>query len=284
MKSFTPVVLLGLACALGLPLGAQPDRVNGRAFATRSEIIAQHGMAATSHPLATQVALDILKAGGSAVDAAIAANAALGLMEPTGNGIGGDLFAIVWSAADKKLTGLNASGRSPLGLSREQLMADLKKLGRETIPMRGLLPISVPGAVDGWFALHGRFGKLPMADLLQPTIDYARNGNALPRPAMYQAYHQIVPLQPRDEEPEVWEVVGPICESGDWLGHDRNLAPRQGDLLAVLSAGAYCMSMASNYNSRGRAPEVLVDGGQTHLIRRRETIGEQMQQEQLVGG
>jgi diaminopimelate decarboxylase len=93
-----------------------------------------------------------------------------------------------------------------------------------------------------------------------------------------------VPLQPRDEEPEVWEVVGPICESGDWLGHDRNLAPRQGDLLAVLSAGAYCMSMASNYNSRGRAPEVLVDGGQTHLIRRRETIDEQMQQEQLVGG
>ena len=108
--------------------------------------------------------------------------------------------------------------------------------------------------------------------------------NDLPRPAMYQAYHQIVPVQPRDEAPEVWEVVGPICESGDWLGHDRTLAPRQGDLLAVLSAGAYCMSMASNYNSRGRAPEVLVDGDQTHLIRRRETIAEQMQQEQLVGG
>ena len=108
--------------------------------------------------------------------------------------------------------------------------------------------------------------------------------NDLPRPAMYQAYHQIVPLQPRDEAPEVWEVVGPICESGDWLGHDRTLAPRQGDLLAVLSAGAYCMSMASNYNSRSRAPEVLVDGDQTHLIRRRETIAEQMQQEQLVGG
>ncbi len=108
--------------------------------------------------------------------------------------------------------------------------------------------------------------------------------NDLPRPAMYQAYHQIVPLQPRSEATEVWEVVGPICESGDWLGHDRTLAPRQGDLLAVLSAGAYCMSMASNYNSRGRAPEVLVDGDQTHLIRRRETIAEQMQQEQLVGG
>jgi diaminopimelate decarboxylase len=107
--------------------------------------------------------------------------------------------------------------------------------------------------------------------------------NDLPRPAMYQAYHQIVPLQPRAEAPGVWEVVGPICESGDWLGHDRSLAPRAGDLLAVLSAGAYCMSMASNYNSRGRAPEVLVDGDHTHLIRRRETIAEQMQQEQLVG-
>ena len=176
MKSFAPVVLLGLACALGLPLGAQPDRVNGRVFATRSEIIAQHGMAATSHPLATQVALDILKAGGSAVDAAIAANAALGLMEPTGNGIGGDLFAIVWSTADKKLTGLNASGRSPLGLSREQLMADLKKLGRETIPMRGLLPISVPGAVDGWFELHAKYGRLPMQTVLAPAIRYAREG------------------------------------------------------------------------------------------------------------
>ncbi len=107
--------------------------------------------------------------------------------------------------------------------------------------------------------------------------------NDLPRPAMYQAYHQIVPLQPRAEATGVWEVVGPICESGDWLGHERALAPHPGDLLAVLSAGAYCMSMASNYNSRGRAPEVLVDGDQTHLIRRRETIAEQMQQEQLVG-
>src|SRR5687768_6646140 len=110
-------LLLSVLCPLA---HAQPDRINGRAFATRSPVIATHGMAATSHPLATQVALDILQAGGSAADAAIAANAALGLMEPTGNGIGGDLFAIVWSAADKKLHGLNASGRSPLGLSREQ--------------------------------------------------------------------------------------------------------------------------------------------------------------------
>jgi gamma-glutamyltranspeptidase/glutathione hydrolase len=174
-RRLIPVLCL-LSSVLCLPLPAQPDRVNGRAFAIRSQVIAQHGMAATSHPLATQVALDVLKAGGSAVDAAIAANATLGLMEPTGNGIGGDLFAIVWSATDKKLYGLNASGRSPLGLSREQLMADLGKLGRTTIPPRGLLPISVPGAVDGWFELHGKFGKLPMRDVLAPAIRYAKEG------------------------------------------------------------------------------------------------------------
>ena len=164
------------ACLAATALHAQPDRINGRAFATRSEVIATHGMAATSHPLATQIALDILKAGGSAVDAAIAANAALGLMEPTGNGIGGDLFAIVWDASTKQLYGLNASGRSPLGLSREQLDAELKKLGRTTIPPRGFLPISVPGTVDGWFELHGKFGRLPMAQLLAPAVRYAREG------------------------------------------------------------------------------------------------------------
>jgi len=174
-RRLVPVFCL-LLSGLSLPLPAQPDRVNGRAFATRSQVIAQHGMAATSHPLATQVALDVLKAGGSAVDAAIAANATLGLMEPTGNGIGGDLFAIVWDATDKKLYGLNASGRSPLGLSREQLMADLGKLGRTTIPPRGFLPISVPGAVDGWFELHGKFGRLPMKDVLAPAIRYAQEG------------------------------------------------------------------------------------------------------------
>jgi diaminopimelate decarboxylase len=106
--------------------------------------------------------------------------------------------------------------------------------------------------------------------------------NDLPRPAMYQAYHQIVAVNPRTDETDLWEVVGPICESGDWIGHDRALAVRQGDLLAVLSAGAYCMSMASNYNTRNRAAEVLVDGLQAHLIRRRETSADQMQHEMLV--
>ncbi|HRI83790.1 MAG TPA: gamma-glutamyltransferase, partial [Opitutaceae bacterium] len=130
MNPIRSLTLSVLAIALAAPIVGQVDRVTGRTFATRSEVIARHGMAATSHPLATQIALDVLKAGGSATDAAIAANAALGLMEPTGNGIGGDLFAIVWDAETKKLHGLNASGRSPLGLDRPTLMAELKKLNR----------------------------------------------------------------------------------------------------------------------------------------------------------
>ena len=155
---------------------AAPDRVTGKNFATRSEVIAQNGMVATSQPLATQIGLDILKQGGSAVDAAIAANAALGLMEPTGNGIGGDLYAIVWDNESKKLYGLNASGRSPKALSLSKLKQTLKKLGRDSIPPYGMLPISVPGTVDGWFELHRKFGKLSMQKNLQPAINYANNG------------------------------------------------------------------------------------------------------------
>jgi diaminopimelate decarboxylase len=105
--------------------------------------------------------------------------------------------------------------------------------------------------------------------------------NDLPRPAMYQAFHQIVPVKPRSSELQTWDVVGPICESGDWIGHDRQLNAQPGDLLGVLSAGAYCMSMSSNYNTRNRAAEVLVDGAKTHLIRDRETYADQMRQEHL---
>ena len=148
------------------------DRQSDDPFASRSEVIAPHGMAATSQPLATQIALDILKAGGSAVDAAIAANAALGLMEPTGCGIGGDLFSIVWDGTAKRLHGLNASGRSPRALSLKYF----REQGLERIPERGPLPVSVPGAVDGWFELHARFGRLPMEELLAPAIAYARHG------------------------------------------------------------------------------------------------------------
>src|SRR2546423_2325013 len=163
MKNRFAVVTL-LVCFATSSLFAQIDRITGRQFATRSEMLARHGMVCTSVPLATQVGLDILKHGGSAVDAAIAANATLGLMEPVSNGVGGDLFAIVYSAKENKLYGLNGSGRSPLGLSNEHMKAELTKLKRATIPPRGMLPISVPGTVDAWSELHKKFGKLKLSD------------------------------------------------------------------------------------------------------------------------
>jgi gamma-glutamyltranspeptidase/glutathione hydrolase len=148
------------------------DRITGEPFASRSEVIGTNGMVATSHPLATQIGLDVLKSGGNAVDAAIAANAALGLMEPTGNGIGGDLFAIVWDAKTKKLYGLNASGPAPKSLSIEYF----KENNLEKIPAYGPLPVSVPGAVDGWVKLHERFGNKKFSTLFEPTIAYAIDG------------------------------------------------------------------------------------------------------------
>ena len=148
------------------------DRITRKNFATRSEVLGQNGMVATSHPLATQIGIDILKSGGNAIDAAIAANAALGLMEPTSNGIGGDLFAIVWYEKEKKLYGLNASGRSPKNLKIEYF----KSKNLKSIPPYGPLPVSVPGCVDGWFSLNKRFGKKQMKELLTPTIEYAENG------------------------------------------------------------------------------------------------------------
>ncbi|MBK7685634.1 MAG: gamma-glutamyltransferase [Rhodocyclaceae bacterium] len=166
-----------LACIALIPaLTHAADRITDAAFATRSEVFAPHVMAATSQPLVTQIALDTMKRGGNAIDAAIAANAALGLMEPVGSGMGGDLFAIVWDAKTQKLYGLNGSGRSPRSLSLAQLRADLAKRGETEIPPFGPLPVSVPGALDGWFSLRARFGKLPMKDILAPTIRYAREG------------------------------------------------------------------------------------------------------------
>ena len=165
------LIVLGIFMTTVYESGAA-DRPTGHRFATRSEVIARNGMAATSQPLATQIAIDILKKGGSAVDAAIAANAAQGLMEPTGNGIGGDLFAIVWDNKTKKLYGLNASGRSPATLTLEEF----RKRNLEYIPPFGPLPVTVPGCVDGWFELHQRFGRLPMQEILAPAIEYCHDG------------------------------------------------------------------------------------------------------------
>jgi gamma-glutamyltranspeptidase/glutathione hydrolase len=171
-------IVFSISALLLVDLGAdaQIDRITGKHFATRSEVVARHGMVCTSVPLATEVGVDILKRGGSAVDAAIAANATLGLMEPVSNGIGGDLFAIIYSAKENKLYGINGSGRAPLGFSYEQMKAELDKLNRKTIPPLGMLPISVPGCVDAWSELHKKFGKLKLADDLAPAIRYAQEG------------------------------------------------------------------------------------------------------------
>lgn len=172
-----------LANDINTDLVGRGNRYSGEDWATRSPVIARNGMAATAHPLASQVAIDILKKGGSAVDAAIAANAVLGLMEPISCGIGGDLFAIVWDPKSKKLHGYNASGTAPAGRDLEQLIAKskavYKRLGQPyvpKVPRYGSLSITVPGTVDGWFALHDRFGKLKMMEVVSPAVQYARDG------------------------------------------------------------------------------------------------------------
>ena len=206
------VALLTLPCAAA-------DRVTGAAFATRSEVIAPHGMVASSQPLATQIGVDILKAGGSAVDAAIAVNAALGLMEPTGNGMGGDLFAIVWDAKTKKLHGYNGSGRSPKSLSLQWF----KDNGHSSIPSWGPLPVTVPGAVDGWFALHERFGKLPMKTVLAPAIGYAREGFPLTEVIAYYWDRSVARLSQYPGFSEQFTINGKAPAKGE-MWRSPNLA------------------------------------------------------------
>jgi gamma-glutamyltranspeptidase/glutathione hydrolase len=170
-------LLIVIAIVIGMvfafkPLPAGPRHAREPYRVGRSVVVAPHGMVATSHPLAAQAGLDILKKGGNAVDAAIAVNAALGLMEPMSCGVGGDLYAIVWDAKTRKLHGLNASGRSPYKASR-RLFA---KKGLAEIPVTGPLSWSVPGCVDGWDTLRKRFGSMKLAEILKPAIDYAENG------------------------------------------------------------------------------------------------------------
>lgn len=152
--------------------GGEYDRPAKNRHQSRSVVIAKNGMVATSQPLAAQVGLAILQAGGNAADAAIATNAMLGLVEPMSCGIGGDLFVIYWDAKTEKLYGLNASGRSPYALNRDLFrQQELKQ-----IPIDGPLPWSVPGCVDGWATLHQRFGRLPLSEILKPAIHYADDG------------------------------------------------------------------------------------------------------------
>ena len=148
------------------------DRPYGNARQSRSVVMARHGIVATSHPLAAQAGLDVLKAGGNAADAAIAANAMLGVVEPMSCGIGGDLFAIYWDAKTNKLYGLNASGRSGHRATREEFA----RRGLKQIPIHGPLSWSVPGCVSGWRELNTRFGSRQLRQLLAPAIKTAEDG------------------------------------------------------------------------------------------------------------
>ena len=187
------------------------DRLTGKDFATRSEVIATNGMAATSHPLATQTALDVLNDGGNAIDAAIAANAVLGLVEPTGCGIGGDLFAIVWIEEDKKLYGLNSSGPAPQDMTIEKL----KAMGVDKIPPFGPLPVTVPGVVAGWTALHKRFGNKSFEELFNNAIYYADNGFPITEVVGY--YLQLSSERYKDYPnfKDVWMPNGEALKKGD---------------------------------------------------------------------
>jgi gamma-glutamyltranspeptidase/glutathione hydrolase len=165
-------VAAGLLLVSGASWADRDAPALGRGQATRSVVWAQHGMVAAAQPLAVQAGIEILKEGGSAVDAAIATNACLGLMEPTANGLGGDLFAILWDPKTGKVVGLNASGRAPLALN----IASVKPDSDATIPLFSPFSWTVPGCCDGWFELHQKYGKLPMSRVLAPAIKYAEEG------------------------------------------------------------------------------------------------------------
>ncbi|MCX6582577.1 MAG: gamma-glutamyltransferase [Candidatus Aminicenantes bacterium] len=208
MDKFWISILLLLGFAFSM---FAADRVTGKMFATRSEVIGTHGMVAASQPLATQVGVDILKKGGSAVDAAIAVNAALGLMEPTSCGIGGDLFAIVWDNKNQKLYGLNASGPAPLALNLEYF----KKQGLKRIPYHGPLPWTVPGCVDGWFELHKKFGKLDMKTILQPAADYAENGFPLSELISHYWQRSVMLFKDYENFQKLYAPGGKLLQKGD---------------------------------------------------------------------
>ncbi|MDT0621541.1 gamma-glutamyltransferase [Croceitalea vernalis] len=187
------------------------DRLTGETFTTRSEVLAQNGMAATSQPLATQAALAILKEGGSAMDAAIAANAVLGLVEPASCGIGGDIFAIVWDADEQKLFGFNGSGRAPRALSIDYFMDK----GMKYVPFYGPLPVSVPGCVDGWFKLHEKFGTLPMERILEPAITYGTEGFPVSEVIAYEMVSNYRALKDQPGFAETYLIKGVPPKKGE---------------------------------------------------------------------
>ena len=239
--------------------GGRPDAVNW----SRSAVYGRNGMAATAHPLASQIAIDILKQGGSALDGAIAANAALGLMEPTGNGIGGDIFFIIWDPKTEQLYGYNGSGRAPLGRSLADLKTQIAALRQSGVmpdemrgmPQRGSLPVTVPGTVDGWFAAHQRFGKLPMSDVLAPTVRYAREGFPITPVIAYYFGRNLAAFKEQealieelDNAAAIWFPDGTTPQTGDvfrnpdlantleLLGEEGRAAFYEGELAEVMDA------------------------------------------------
>ena len=217
------------------------DRITGLEFASRSEVIATNGMAATSHPLATQTAISILKNGGNAIDAAIAANAVLGLVEPTGCGIGGDLFAIIWSADEKKLFGLNSSGPAPKNISINKL----KQKGLEKIPPYGPLPVTVPGAVAGWVSIHKKFGLLEFNKLFNDAINYAENGFPVTELVSYylERSSEIFAAYPNFKD--VWMPNGKTPKKGE-IFINKNLAENYKEIAKTYGKSFYSGKIAEN--------------------------------------
>ena len=217
------------------------DRITGLEFATRSEVIAVNGMAATSHPLATQTAISVLRNGGNAIDAAIAANAVLGLVEPTGCGIGGDLFAIVWSAEEQKLFGLNSSGPAPQNISIQKL----KDRGINKIPPYGALPVTVPGAVAGWSALHKRFGNLEFQMLFEDAINYAEKGFPLSELIAYYIKRSSEVFKSYENFEEIWMPNGKTPEKGEIFKNPK-LADNYRDIASSYGRSFYEDDIANN--------------------------------------
>ena len=210
------------------------DRITGLEFASRSEVIATNGMAATSHPLATQTAIAILKKGGNAIDAAIAANAVLGLVEPTGCGIGGDLFAIIWSADKNRLYGLNSSGPAPQNISIEKL----KRNGIEKIPPYGPLPVTVPGAVAGWVAIHKKFGLLEFNELFIDAINYAEYGFPVSELVSYYLERSSKIFASYPNFKDVWMPNGKTPKKGE-IFINKNLAQNYKDIANTYGESFY---------------------------------------------
>ncbi len=210
------------------------DRITGLEFASRSEVIATNGMAATSHPLATQTAISILKKGGNAIDAAIAANAVLGLVEPTGCGIGGDLFAIIWSADKNKLYGLNSSGPAPQNISIEKL----KRNGIDKIPPYGPLPVTVPGAVAGWVAIHKKFGLLEFNELFSDAINYAEYGFPVSELVSYYLKRSSEIFASYPNFKDVWMPNGKTPQKGE-IFINKNLAQNYKDIAETYGESFY---------------------------------------------